>query len=148
MARPTKLTPEVGEKIIELLKRGNFRETACAAAGVHPKTLREWMRRGRDGEEPYAEFSERMDAAESAGEARHVRVIEEAGEKDWRASAFILARRWAARWQEQTTQHHDVSESTSPSQAAGLIREAFGDKALPKEKLDGPEGDVSPGSTE
>jgi hypothetical protein len=45
MARPSKLTPEIQEKLERALRAGGHLRTAAAHAGVDPSTLRRWMRR-------------------------------------------------------------------------------------------------------
>lgn len=53
MARPSKLTPQVRDRMVELLRAGNFVESAAKAAGIAPSTHYEWMARGAaEGAEP------------------------------------------------------------------------------------------------
>jgi hypothetical protein len=96
--RKTRCVPEVTDKILNLIRTGNYRETACAAAGVAPQVMREWLRRGATGEEPYATFSRQMDEAEAQAESRHVLTITSASKDDWRAAAWILSRKYNKRW--------------------------------------------------
>ena len=98
MAKTLKLTRDVHKKIVAIVRVGNCRETAAAAAGINARTLRRWLRRGADGEEPYESFAEAVDEAEAYAEARDLRVIVEAGKTDWRAAAWRLERRGGARW--------------------------------------------------
>ncbi len=96
--RPTSLTPEVSAKICKLLRAGNFRETACAAAGVDARSLRNWLKRGAAGEEPFRKFSEDLDEAEAAAEGTLVVKIQKGALEDWRAAAWLLERRGSKRW--------------------------------------------------
>lgn len=51
MARAThrgKLTAQVAESLLAHLRDGLFREPACQLVGIHPDTLKTWMRLGRD----------------------------------------------------------------------------------------------------
>lgn len=101
MARPTKLTREIHEKIVTLVRAGNYRETAAAATGISPVTLREWLRRGaRGGGGIYRAFAEDVDRAEAESEARDILEITKAGKKDWKALAWRLERRFPKRWGE------------------------------------------------
>src|ERR1044072_1100662 len=100
MGRKTKLTPEVGEKIVKLISAGNYRETACAAAGIDARTLRNWLKWGAEGTEPYATLSAEMEEAEGSAEARHVLTLVSASKEDWRAAAWFLSRKWPERWAE------------------------------------------------
>ena len=98
--RPTKLKKETTEKILKLIRMGNYRETACAAAGVNARTMRNWLQWGADGEPGYAEFAEAMEEAESQAEAGLLMGIRQS--TDWKAHAFILARRFGKNWTEKT----------------------------------------------
>ncbi len=46
MARRSKLTPELTESILELLRIGVPDIHACAAVGIAPKTFYEWLKEG------------------------------------------------------------------------------------------------------
>ena len=48
--RPSKLTPENTQRIADLVRVGNYLETAAAAASVHRVTLHRWLRRGQEEE--------------------------------------------------------------------------------------------------
>ena len=98
MGRKTKCTPELTERIAQLIKAGNYRETACAASGVSSRQMREWLQKGAEGLEPFASFLEAMDVAEAGAEARHVLTITSASKEDWRAAAWILSRKYHKRW--------------------------------------------------
>ena len=81
MGRPTKLTPEVHQRIVLSLKAGNYRETAAADAGVDSKTLRNWMKRGARGgatNEGYRAFAADVLQAEAEAEQRDVLCITKA----------------------------------------------------------------------
>lgn len=142
MPTPLKLTDEVAERIINLLKLGNYMETAAAAAGIDARTLRKWLHRGASGdEEPYASFASRCREAEASAEARHVTMLVSASREDWRAAAWILSRKHSDRWGDKVQQVIEVSGAATPQQAARLVREAFGDKVLSEHG----EAEVGPG---
>ena len=44
--RPTKLTPEVRQKICDAVRAGNYLDTAAEFGGVDRSTLHRWLRRG------------------------------------------------------------------------------------------------------
>ena len=46
VARPTKLTPAVAERILSAIRAGNFMEVAARYAGISPSTLYRWLERG------------------------------------------------------------------------------------------------------
>ena len=50
MARKTKLTPSVQEKICEALRRGHYMNTAAPYGGVSARTAQSWLARGHEEE--------------------------------------------------------------------------------------------------
>lgn len=104
--RPTLLTPEMASRICEALKAGNYRTTACAAAGIHRHTLQNWERWGLEGKEPYAEFLAEMVKAEAEAEMVLLAELRAAqpgmpgvsGADVWTTKAWILERRFSSRW--------------------------------------------------
>jgi len=100
MARPTKLTPEVQERIITALRAGNYQETAANYAGISAATFYDWMARGR--EEPGSVFAEFLDAVEKAksdAEVRDLYLIDQAAQTgSWQAAAWKLERKFPHKW--------------------------------------------------
>lgn len=92
MGRPSTLTPERAEKIFALIREGNTRRCAAECNGVAYNTLRQWVRFGRAGQEPYAAFAAGLEEAESASEAWHVANIRRHADGSWQASAWWLER--------------------------------------------------------
>jgi transposase len=98
MARPSKLTPERADDLVVLLAAHVPVEVAARSVNVSRRTLDRWLRQD--------EFRERVEQARVAGpqatdalsEARAVVLILRAAQKDWRASAWWLERRWPERW--------------------------------------------------
>lgn len=84
------------ERLVGLLRAGNTRKAAARAAGLSRTTIDAWMRLGAQGEEPYASFRSRVEAARAEGEARQVTQIATAAAEDWRAGAYLLERRFGA----------------------------------------------------
>jgi hypothetical protein len=79
MARKPKLPAEaVLVKILKAIGAGAFPYVAARAHGVPPSTFFRWMELGAKGEEPYAEFWERVTTAHSQKRAEvEARVAEE-----------------------------------------------------------------------
>ena len=106
MARPTSLTPTVRAAILEAVRAGNYKATACAAAGIHRDTLNGWELRGRTGEEPYASFVEELEQAEAQSEIEMLSRVRNAepsipevkGADPWQATAWAMERRFPKRW--------------------------------------------------
>jgi transposase-like protein len=59
MARPTKLTPELREKIAALVREGNYAGTAAVACGIAESTFYDWMRRGEGSKGGFANCATR-----------------------------------------------------------------------------------------
>jgi len=69
--RPERLTDELQEDIVQLLRAGNYIETAASAAGVSKRSLYAWMRKGsRQKSGKYREFLHAVKKAMGEGEAR------------------------------------------------------------------------------
>jgi transposase len=130
MARPTKYTPEVGEKLCTAVRHGLTYKLAAAYAGVHYDTLNEW-RRGKP------EFSDALTRAEAEGAlARMLRIEKAASDGDWRAAAWIQERRYPqdyGRTVEQKVEHSGAVVHTDADIDAQL--DAWARKQL-GEKLD------------
>ena len=95
MGRPTKLTPEVHERIANAIRRGNYIETAAALAGISKVALYDWLHRGaaelariegnarRSGlasEAIYFEFSNAVALALAESEDHDLGIINNAAE--------------------------------------------------------------------
>lgn len=107
MARPTKLTPELRDRICAFLRAGNYVETAAAAAGISKETLYKWLRRGaRSKGGPCRDFADAVAVAQAQAEARDVALIARAAESQWQAAAWRLERRLPARWSRRERHEH------------------------------------------
>lgn len=152
---PPKLTPDVQKRICDLVRTGNYRETACAAVGIASRTLRVWLRKASEAEakadagqelteadKRHLEFAEALDAAEAEGEARDVMLIGKAASLDWKAAAWRLERRGSKRWGYKQQIEHSGSIGSAPTsqeQAAAarrLMDSEFGRVAPPDEGTD------------
>ena len=99
MGRPTKLTPEVQDRIIQALKAGNYVETAAEYAGIGKTTFYRWMEQGAKASRGiYREFRDAVTRARAEAEARNVAIIQKAAPDDWRAAAWWLERAFPDRW--------------------------------------------------
>jgi hypothetical protein len=61
--RSTKCTPTLVKAIAERIGAGMGREAAARSVGISERSLHTWVERGRAGEEPYAQFLQRIEAA-------------------------------------------------------------------------------------
>lgn len=99
MARPTKLTAELRERVVRAIRAGNHVEPACRSAGISASSYYRWLERGREEQDGiYREFREQVERAEADAEVHAVAVIRKAMPDDWRAALAYLERRHPARW--------------------------------------------------
>lgn len=99
MARPTKLTERLMEEIAGYVRDGNLPEVSARVSGISSSTFYSWMDRGRKGVLPYSEFSETIERACAEAHVMAVDSLLKIGrEKDWRALAWWLERRFPEHW--------------------------------------------------
>jgi hypothetical protein len=98
--RPSKLTPQVCQKIVDALRAGNFIQTAAEYAGVDRSTVHDWLRRGkRERQGQYRDFVEQVRKAEADSEVRDLAIISKAAlEGTWQAAAWRLERKFPERY--------------------------------------------------
>lgn len=84
---------ELATRLITMLRAGNTARAAQRANGISHWTFDDWMARGARGEQPYAEFRARVDAARGEAEVRHVAQVARAAQEDWHAASWMLERR-------------------------------------------------------
>ncbi len=97
--RPTKLTPEVQERIVSAIRAGNYAQVAARYAGIGETTYYEWMKRGRAARSgKFAEFQKAIKKAEGEAEVRCVALIHKHMEGNWQAAMTYLERKFPDRW--------------------------------------------------
>jgi transposase len=108
--RPSKLTPEMHEAVIELLRRGNYLETAALAVGVDKATIRLWCAKGKEAKSgKYRKFYAAVREAIARAEVRDLDVINQSTSSDWRAAAWRLEHRYPQRWGKRAKTKHEVT---------------------------------------
>ena len=111
VGRPTALTPEVAQVLIDSLRAGNFLETAAAFAGISVSTLRNWLRAGRRGSTPeLADFYRAVTQARAAAEMETLDRIRR--DPAWQAAAWRLERMYPQRYARRTFQPQRDSQPT------------------------------------
>jgi len=96
--RPPKLTDELIDQIVALVRAGNYPAVAARAAGVPPRTFHRWMAMGREGKARYAPLLERIEEAEDLAEAALVASLRAHATRDAKLALAFLERRFAKRW--------------------------------------------------
>jgi transposase len=121
--RPSKLTPEIVQKVREILPVALYIETVAAYLGVDRQTFYNWIKRGereakrlqkqkkpapRAKEALYLEFFHAVKKALAEGEFHNALLIRTAATdgESWTAAAWLLERRFPERWgQRQRLEH-------------------------------------------
>lgn len=106
-----KLTPQTQARIFQAIRAGNYKNTACAWAGISETTLQNWMKKGRaatDDKDPYARFLAGLNEAIATAEVHNVAIVQKAAEKNWQASAWMLERRHPERWSRNDKQRIEM----------------------------------------
>lgn len=98
--KPSKLTEERTAKVVELIKAGNYTETAVITAGLGKSTHYAWMKKGKEAKRrnKFVEYREAIKEAEAWAESRHVAIISKHAETTWQASAWWLERKMPEKW--------------------------------------------------
>lgn len=125
MGRPSKLDELRAKRIVDAIKAGASRTGAAKCARVHRATLMDWLARGRDGEQPYADFLDRVREAEGGVEERITTALLEAIEKGHvGAMCFWLERRRPDEWgkRDVVTHTHQGAEAGSDAQDLDVAR--------------------------
>lgn len=122
--RPSKLTPAVRDRFIAALKEGVSFASAANLAGIGQSTFYRWVEEGgKQASGEYREFLEAVRGAQAEAEEACLRIVRKAAEKDWRAAAWILERRFRGRWANERDRFADLVGSEYFSPDAALQRQ-------------------------
>ncbi|MFF5211036.1 hypothetical protein [Streptosporangium sp. NPDC000396] len=77
MGRPTKLTPELREKLCGHIREGNYLSTSAELCGVGRSTVNSWLAKAEaaDAAPEYADFLDAVTRARAEAEALMVSVV-------------------------------------------------------------------------
>lgn len=123
--RPSKIDDAIVQEICKLLAIGSYRVVAAEAAGITYGTFKNWYDAGKENaaaarlgktEElnDYGRFFLAVKKAERDAEVRSVLNIQKAAQKDWKAAAWMLARRGGKRWLNKDTQAAQEAAAGAP----------------------------------
>ena len=93
--RPSKLTPELREELLENIELGMTYKLASQAVGITYRTFRNWVMRGEDAKSgEYFEFVQLLGRAHAKGAQSLLMLIRRsANDGDARSAQWILERR-------------------------------------------------------
>ena len=102
--RPSKLTPEIQERIVQALVLGNHRQDAAAYAGIHPRTLRRWLLQGAQEQAgEHADFGRAVAEAEARAKVTAMGcIVKAARDGEWKAAAWWLQKMFPHQFSEQS----------------------------------------------
>jgi hypothetical protein len=110
--RSNKLTPELMQRIYDLVaENGMSHSRAAAACNICRDTWLRWKRRGEMAREvaadgrpvakvdlPFIDLLDKLDEADAALELKALQIWVQQMPTDWKAAAELLARRFPAEW--------------------------------------------------
>lgn len=137
------LQPNLGKRIVRLIRKGYPYTTVCRYCGIAPKTFRDWLDRGRDGFSiEYVEFYEAVAKAEGYAEMRTLNKLKSHENADWRVSAWQLERRWPEHWskKDRMVAEMHVNATVNVDSKEGLGQKVVTDEAareLARKLIDG-----------
>lgn len=130
--RPNKLTPELQDRICNLIRAGHYFNTAAMACGVGESTFQEWKRKGAAAKGGmFREFWLAVKEAEGQSEMVLVdRILKEGGAK---GALEILKRRFPERWGDRHRLEHSTPDGPLGLNHSGTtgpaVQVVIGDKA-------------------
>jgi transposase-like protein len=131
MARPTKLTPEVRDRIVAAVRAGNYYEPAARSAGISPATLHRWMEKGsKSASGIQREFHDAVKRAAAELEVEITARIRKAASEDWRAGLSLLERRHPDRWGRRQALEHTGADGAPLRIGEVMINDPETRKAL------------------
>lgn len=112
--RPSKLTPQVHNRIIEAIKQGATYDLASKYGGIAYNTFNEWMKRGaQEDEGPFRDFYDAVKLAEGQAAMHWLSLIQMAAHGgNWQAAAWKLERRYPNEYGRRLVQVDSKTEIT------------------------------------
>lgn len=117
VGRKSKLTDEMTQKLVKLIKSGAFLDHIFRQAGISKAIFYRWLSRGEaeldrfeaelkangtakilKSENKFVEFLDAIREAEEIAETEAIENIKTHFTSDWRSSAWFLERRYPDRW--------------------------------------------------
>jgi hypothetical protein len=121
----TKYTEERARIILDAIEEGASDKAAAGLVGIDADTYYRWLKRGAQGEEPFAAFSALAHEAKAKRQLHRVRIINDAAHKDWHAASWLLERSGDAAWHPPTVTQK-ISQDVNQSGRI-LVRIEYGD---------------------
>lgn len=140
MPRPTKLSPQLQERLLKGLSTGASRQDVCAWAGVSLRSFQRWLQLGEDedADDPYREFWRSVNRTERWVKLRLLGIVQQASATDPHLALKFLERKWPEEFGRRSVRvegTHEVKASVeAPPKLAQLLADptcnAFLEKVL------------------
>lgn len=92
---PIELTLSIATKLIDAVRNGLYLDAAADLAGVAPRLVRRWLRRGqREGSGPYHLLSLALDEAEARLQQELLEGIRQAADRSGAARTWLAEHRY------------------------------------------------------
>src|SRR5262245_335645 len=112
--RPSKLTPQLIERLAMCFRVGMSARNACAQVGIDQATLSRWLARGKWARSGlYSELYEAIAKAEADAELSAAASLYSAVPKSWRAARSVLRERYKD-WGRSPLETPEESEKREP----------------------------------
>jgi hypothetical protein len=115
VGRPRALTDDKKRQVLAFIAGGGSRKKAAAYVAVSVTTLADEAKRD-------AEFADHLEQAEATCYFRHLQNVAQAGAKDWKASAFLLERKWPEEFGKTTTTQVNEIPSAAPPPRINIVQ--------------------------
>lgn len=152
-----KCTESNTERICQLIRLGVRLAQACEAVGVSQRSGYAWMRQGRADERllekdenaalfdtSFLHFLQSVRTAEATCEIRLTALVQRHAQRNWRAAAWLLERRFPERWSKHATVRDIRSESTeSLNELLCRIAMQIGENARGTDSFDDEKDDLA-----
>lgn len=111
LARQTRLTPTLVEEAASLFRQGYSQEEIYTVLDIPRRTWYHWLRRARDGKQPYVALLDAFEKARAERRVELLRKVEAAANRSWQAAAWLLEREWPERYARPELQLRQNAES-------------------------------------
>lgn len=113
----TKYNKGMLDALVEILSKGITVKAACGYVGICTTTFYEWKKE-------YPEFAAAIDGTKFEIEARLLTKIEEQGDSDWRALAWMLERRYPQDWSLKREVELNVNKSNGSNEVIEFLKQS------------------------
>ena len=105
------------DAVLELVRQGCTHKVAALRAGISESTFYAWVSKGKAAKSGlYRDFADDLELAEAVAEGTLTLQMRAHAARDWRATAWMLERRFPETWKEQReiVLQHEVPSMDAP----------------------------------